>query len=180
MEQGITVWQRSLICGAVGMVGGVLVLHPAAMFITDYYGPTPHLHWEALYTAFSRDHLPMTIFYGILGACIGVLYGFLNTKLTKSQKRIGLLEGILPICCVCKKIRDEQADDAHPAKWVEVADYISLYSAAEFSHVYCPACGRQAREKIHEFMNGKRRAGKKAAEQIHQKGKPLNIQNRPI
>jgi hypothetical protein len=165
MEERISTWLRSLICGSVGVVAGVILLHPAAMFIMDYYGPNPHIHWGALQTAFSRQHLPMTIFYGILGACIGALYGFLNARLTKSVDRIGLLEGILPICCVCKRIRDEQSGKTSPGKWVEIADYISIHSGAEFSHAYCPDCGKQAQEEFTQYMNGKQRVEEKADKQ---------------
>jgi CheY-like chemotaxis protein len=44
------------------------------------------------------------------------------------------LEGILPICSYCKKIRD---DLNH---WQNVESYVSGHSQAEFSHGICPAC----------------------------------------
>ena len=44
------------------------------------------------------------------------------------------LSGLLPMCCVCHKIRDGQGE------WVEVAQYIKRHSEAEFTHDYCPEC----------------------------------------
>ena len=44
------------------------------------------------------------------------------------------LRGLLPICCHCKKIRDDKN------YWHEVESYISRHSAATFTHGICPAC----------------------------------------
>jgi sigma-B regulation protein RsbU (phosphoserine phosphatase) len=44
------------------------------------------------------------------------------------------LEGILPICSYCKKIRN---DLNH---WQHVETYVAGHSQAEFSHGICPAC----------------------------------------
>jgi len=50
------------------------------------------------------------------------------------QDRVKRLEGILPTCMYCKKIRDEQD------QWVGIEAYISKRSHASFSHGVCPAC----------------------------------------
>ncbi len=47
------------------------------------------------------------------------------------------LEGLLPICSYCKKIRDDRA------YWHEVEHFISEHSGALFSHGICPACYAQ-------------------------------------
>jgi hypothetical protein len=44
------------------------------------------------------------------------------------------LQGLLPICSYCKKIRDDQD------YWTEVESYIERVSDAEFSHGVCPSC----------------------------------------
>jgi hypothetical protein len=44
------------------------------------------------------------------------------------------LEGILPICAACKKIREEDG------AWVGLDEYVSDHSAARFSHGMCPDC----------------------------------------
>ena len=48
------------------------------------------------------------------------------------------LTGLLPICCVCKKIRDDQN------YWQQVESYISKRTDAQFSHGYCPDCYKKA------------------------------------
>lgn len=57
----------------------------------------------------------------------------LQTTLTQ----VKLLEGILPICSFCKKIRDK--DD----RWNTLEGYISNHSEAQFSHTFCPECARE-------------------------------------
>ena len=47
------------------------------------------------------------------------------------------LEGILPICASCKKIRDDKGE------WTQVDTYITRHSDAEFSHGICPECARR-------------------------------------
>jgi DNA-binding response OmpR family regulator len=44
------------------------------------------------------------------------------------------LEGILPICSYCKKIRNDQD------YWEQFEAYISQHSKARFSHGFCPDC----------------------------------------
>ena len=50
------------------------------------------------------------------------------------QDRVKHLEGILPTCMYCKKIRDERNE------WVGIEAYISKRSEASFSHGVCPTC----------------------------------------
>jgi ABC-type phosphate/phosphonate transport system substrate-binding protein len=48
--------------------------------------------------------------------------------------QVKLLEGIIPICSYCKKIRDDQNS------WQQLEQYISGHSEAKFSHGICPHC----------------------------------------
>lgn len=57
--------------------------------------------------------------------------------LRQATTRIQKLNGLLPICSHCKKIRDDQG------YWNEVEKYISDHSDAEFSHAICPGCLHQ-------------------------------------
>lgn len=138
-------WRITIISGMAGLVIGVVLLHPAAMFIGEYYGENPHLHWKALSMAFSKQHFVMTVFFGIIGIVIGVLFGILNTKLAHLAQRMRLLEDILPICSVCKRIRDEKSE---PVRWVDVIDYITTQMDTQFTHSYCPDCA----EKVFKEM----------------------------
>lgn len=50
------------------------------------------------------------------------------------RERVKVLEGILPICSFCKRIRDPNDE------WHQMEAYISRSSEAKFSHGYCPDC----------------------------------------
>lgn len=47
------------------------------------------------------------------------------------------LDGMLPICCKCKKIREDSG------YWKRLEIYISEHSEARFSHGYCPQCAEE-------------------------------------
>ena len=55
----------------------------------------------------------------------------------KLYNRIRVLEGLIPICANCKKIRDTED------QWEQMEKYISQHSLARFSHGICPDCARQ-------------------------------------
>jgi CheY-like chemotaxis protein len=55
-------------------------------------------------------------------------------ELEAALSQVKQLQGLLPICSYCKKIRDEQN------YWHRVESYISEHAAVEFSHGICPAC----------------------------------------
>lgn len=67
------------------------------------------------------------------GMMIMVVEGIL-TKAEHDQRHIQKLEGLLPICCHCKKIRDKQGN------WEILESYIERRTKAEFSHGVCPEC----------------------------------------
>jgi phosphoserine phosphatase RsbU/P len=50
------------------------------------------------------------------------------------QTAVQRLEGLLPICSYCKKIRDEEQ------QWRQVEEYVSKKTEATFSHGICPDC----------------------------------------
>ena len=56
--------------------------------------------------------------------------------LQEALKEIKTLRGILPICSVCKKIRDDKG------YWNQIESYIHEHSEAEFSHGICPECAK--------------------------------------
>jgi CheY-like chemotaxis protein len=58
-------------------------------------------------------------------------------QLESALSHIERLQGLLPICSYCKKIRDDQK------YWQEIEIYISEHSDAEFSHVICPDCNEK-------------------------------------
>lgn len=60
----------------------------------------------------------------------------LVAELQDALAKIKNLDGLLPICASCKKIRD---DEGH---WSHIETYIQDRSEAEFTHSICPDCTR--------------------------------------
>ena len=58
-------------------------------------------------------------------------------KLEKAIDEINILKGFLPICCNCKKIKDDAG------YWQEVETYIRDRSEIQFSNGICPDCAKE-------------------------------------
>jgi hypothetical protein len=58
-----------------------------------------------------------------------------RTRLLEAEVRI--LEGIVPICSFCKKMREDDGS------WVRLEQYIGNRSTALFSHGVCPECAAE-------------------------------------
>lgn len=67
----------------------------------------------------------------------------LGARLRVAQRLLGLrehvkqLEGLLPICSFCKRIRDDANE------WKQIEKYITQRSEARFSHSICPECSKE-------------------------------------
>lgn len=59
------------------------------------------------------------------------------SELEEALSSVKQLQGLLPICSYCKKIRGDQD------YWEQVESYISKHSEAQFSHGICPDCYAQ-------------------------------------
>jgi len=61
----------------------------------------------------------------------------LIVELQEAVAKINKLNGLLPICAHCKKIRDDKG------YWNQLEAYIREHSEAEFSHSICPDCAQK-------------------------------------
>jgi sigma-B regulation protein RsbU (phosphoserine phosphatase) len=55
-------------------------------------------------------------------------------RILSLQLQVRQLAGLLPICSLCKKVRDDQN------YWHQVESYITEHTEAQFTHSYCPDC----------------------------------------
>lgn len=55
-------------------------------------------------------------------------------ELEETLAQVKQLQGLLPICCYCKKIRDDKN------YWQQVDRYIAAHSEVQFTHGICPEC----------------------------------------
>ena len=98
-----------------------------------------------LYFAIFLWDVPRTIFETAINASIRVVvltgFAYLVDRIViyerELEKEVRILEGILPICSFCKKIRNKDGN------WERLEQYIRAHSEAEFSHGMCPECAKQ-------------------------------------
>jgi hypothetical protein len=61
----------------------------------------------------------------------------LNQELKRSLDEIRTLQGLLPICSWCKKVRDDEG------LWTQVEQYLSERTDLSFTHGMCPTCAHE-------------------------------------
>jgi hypothetical protein len=115
--QGVFRWQ------------GFILLVSLLLTFTNEVLDLPHFIFGDRPTTWSQRSGEIIIELIIFIAVV-VLEIFLFRRLIR---RIKILEGFLPICASCKKIR-------HQDQWEQVETYISKHSLAQFSHSLCPDC----------------------------------------
>lgn len=59
-----------------------------------------------------------------------------NHELEHALSEVKRLQGLLPICAQCKKIRDDKG------YWNQIEAYLMEHSVVRFSHGLCPACAK--------------------------------------
>jgi hypothetical protein len=84
-------------------------------------------------------------FGGYIGGCMDITElveaeGVLQRMREVEEK---VLKGLLPICCSCKKIRDDQGN------WNQLERYITEHSEACFTHGICPQCATKLYRSVH-------------------------------
>ena len=84
------------------------------------YGVETNRHRYSRLLAEERDHLAIE-----------------TQRLREAMDRIKTLNGMLPICAHCKKIRDDKG------YWQQVESYIHDHADVEFSHGICPECSKK-------------------------------------
>ncbi len=61
----------------------------------------------------------------------------LTTELKNALEQVKQLQGMLPICSICKNIRNDKG------YWDRIEDYISKHAEVVFSHSICPVCAKK-------------------------------------
>lgn len=83
---------------------------------------------------FDREELQARVKVGVRMAALQQEFSARVEELEEALKRVKQLQGLLPICCYCKCIRNDEN------YWQRVEVYIGEHSDATFSHGICPNC----------------------------------------
>jgi DNA-binding response OmpR family regulator len=73
------------------------------------------------------------------------VYVRINNCLEKlALKRIlKIYENILPICCVCKNIRDDSGKEHGTGDWITIEQYLNKETKIDITSGYCPDCAEK-------------------------------------
>jgi len=61
-------------------------------------------------------------------------------------RRLNLYQKILPMCCVCKKIRDDSGRQPGSGEWIGIEQFIHEQAKLDITSSYCPDCARKTME----------------------------------
>lgn len=95
---------------------------------------------------FHREELRVRVGVGVQMLTLQKALAERVKELEEALSQVNQLQGMLPICSYCKKVRDDQN------YWQKVENYISDHTDVQFSHGICPDCYEQV---IREFKEQK-------------------------
>jgi len=78
--------------------------------------------------------LVLTAVRGVVIIAVALWFVRLSDHERALHQHVRTLEGLLPICSFCKKIRNETGE------WERLERFVSQRSEARFSHGFCPSC----------------------------------------
>lgn len=64
------------------------------------------------------------------------------------KRRIKVYESILPLCCMCKSIRDDTGKEIGSGKWLPVEEFMLTKAKIAISPTYCPECIKKELEHV--------------------------------
>ncbi len=73
-----------------------------------------------------------------------------NARLEQSLQEIRTLQGLLPICAWCKKVRTDEG------LWLQMERYLTEHSEASFTHGICPDCAEAHRAELEQRKSDQR------------------------
>lgn len=100
---------------------------------------------------FNRDELRARIQVGVRMLELQAILAERVRELEEALTRVRQLQGLLPICSYCKKVRDDRN------YWQQVETYIEGHSDAQFTHGICPDCRQKYVEPELERLRRKKR-----------------------
>lgn len=65
--------------------------------------------------------------------------------------QIRVLEGYIPMCANCKKVRLPNSQAQDPSAWVPLEEFLTMKSEALISHSCCPECAEKLFKDIHQI-----------------------------
>lgn len=64
------------------------------------------------------------------------------------RNRLKIYEGMLAVCCKCKKIRDDEGQEKGNGTWMTVEEYMFKKAKLMPTSTYCPVCGEKVKAEL--------------------------------
>jgi DNA-binding NtrC family response regulator len=63
-------------------------------------------------------------------------------------RKLNLYQKILPMCCVCRKIRDESGLSSDTEEWISIEQFIHEKANLDITSSYCPDCAQKTMDEF--------------------------------
>lgn len=67
------------------------------------------------------------------------------------KRKIKAYEDMLPVCCVCKKIRDDSGKEPGTGEFISVEQFIVTKAGLNVTSTYCPECKQQVMDELDQL-----------------------------
>ena len=152
----ITVFYILGITEGIGWFGVLLVLTVPPLVFPRFFGTYHYPHEMQIRFIFAL------MLVAALSLVFELLRWYFYTKLEEQRselkdalENVHTLSGLLPICSICKKIRDDHG------YWNQLEEYLAEHTDARFSHGMCEDCLAEHYPDIHAKRVAKRLSGEK-------------------
>jgi DNA-binding response OmpR family regulator len=68
----------------------------------------------------------------------------------EDRRKLHIYENLLPVCCVCGSIRDDEGRQPGTGPWMPVEKYMEVKSGCEVTSAYCPSCAEKIKQELGE------------------------------
>lgn len=130
-------WNLGRRWGIAAALFSAFLWHGVQVIVLHESGITFYRSWDMANGVLSF----LTIAYAVFWAkALLVREEAANTSLREALEQVRTLEGLLPICAWCHKVRDDQGI------WERIETYVANHSNARWTHGICPECARKIKE----------------------------------
>jgi len=120
-----------------------VIVYEAVAFGFLYFFEWADEIFDIPHTVFGLEPTPINWSEALIESTITFILAVITINLTWYYLReIRYLEGLLPVCSVCKKIKEDNGE------WVPFEIYVRDHSGVKFTHGLCPDCAESYYEEI--------------------------------
>jgi DNA-binding NtrC family response regulator len=67
------------------------------------------------------------------------------------KRKVRLYESLLPVCCVCKRVRDDSGRAPGTGEWLRIEDYFHFKAGILVTSGYCPECAMKMEQDVEKY-----------------------------